>query len=52
MEECRNCKYMVKKGVRRCEACGILNPTVKVKDIMITMISILVVMYIFTTFIK
>ncbi len=52
MEECRNCKFEVKKGIGRCPACGILNPTVKVKDIIITMLSILVVMYIFITFIK
>ena len=31
MEECRNCKSEVKKGIGRCPYCGILNPTIKVK---------------------
>jgi len=48
MKKCRNCTYEVEKDIRRCPYCGILNPTVKTKDIVITIISILVIMYIYT----
>ncbi len=51
MEECRNCKAEVKKGIRRCQYCGILNPTVKTKDIFKTIFVVLLVMAIYTYFI-
>jgi len=50
LEECRNCKYKVKKGIRRCPACGILNPTVKTKDIFKTIFIVVIIMSIFTYF--
>jgi len=48
IEECRNCKYKVKKGIRRCPACGILNPTVKIIDVFKTIFIVIIVMTIFT----
>ncbi|MEA3513656.1 MAG: hypothetical protein U9R37_08650 [Campylobacterota bacterium] len=50
--ECRNCKSELKKGQGRCPYCGVLNPTVKVPEILITMFIIIFIMWIFTTFIK
>ena len=47
-QECRNCKFEVKKGARRCPACGILNPTVKIKDIFQTIFIVIIIMSIFT----
>ena len=32
-KECRNCHSEVTKGVGRCPYCGILNPTIEIKDI-------------------
>jgi RNA polymerase subunit RPABC4/transcription elongation factor Spt4 len=52
LEQCRNCYYKVKSGIRRCPYCGILNPTLKQKDIWITMFVILCVMGIYTYIIK
>ncbi|MEA2050576.1 MAG: hypothetical protein U9O56_07585 [Campylobacterota bacterium] len=51
-QECRNCKAPVKKGTRRCEYCGILNPTVTIKEVLKTIFIVIVVMYIFTYFTK
>ena len=50
--ECRNCKSDVSKGSRRCKYCGILNPTVTIKEVLQTIFIIIVVMYIFTYFIN
>ncbi len=33
LEECKNCKNKVKKGVRLCPECGELNPTLRNKEI-------------------
>ncbi len=49
-EDCRNCKHEVKKGIRRCQYCGILNPTVKTSDIFKTIFIVLFVMSIITYF--
>ena len=49
---CRNCKTEIRKKLRRCPYCGILNPTVTLKEIFITMIGIVIVMGIFTYFSK
>lgn len=51
LEPCRNCKSEVETKIRRCQYCGILNPTVKTKDVFITMFAILFVMSIYTYFI-
>jgi len=51
LEECRNCKSLIESKIRRCQYCGILNPTVKIKDVFITIFAILAVMSIYTYFI-
>jgi RNA polymerase subunit RPABC4/transcription elongation factor Spt4 len=33
LEECKNCKSKVKKGVRLCPECGELNPTLRNHEI-------------------
>ena len=33
IENCRNCKREVVKKIKRCPYCGIMNPTVNLKDI-------------------
>jgi len=48
MQECRNCKYEVEKGIRRCEACGILNPTVTISEVVKTIAIVLAVMGVYT----
>ena len=50
--KCRNCYYEVPKGIRRCEYCGILNPTIKVKEIFTMMFGIIIIMSIYTYIIK
>jgi len=44
--ECRNCKAKLKKSIRRCPYCGILNPTVTVKEVLTTTIIIVVILFI------
>jgi hypothetical protein len=50
LEECRNCKSEVPSKIRRCQYCGILNPTVTVPEILKTIFAVLVVMAIYTIF--
>lgn len=50
--KCRNCKNDVEKKTRRCPYCGILNPTVTIKDVLITTAFVIVVMYSYVVFIK
>jgi len=52
LEECRNCKSLVEPKIRRCQYCGILNPTVKIKDVFVTIFAVLAVMGIYTYFIE
>jgi len=52
LEECRNCKSLVQSKTRRCQYCGILNPTVKTKDIFITIFAILSIMSVYSYFIS
>ena len=49
---CRNCKREIQTKLRRCEYCGILNPTVTLKEIFITIAGVLIVMSIFTYFVN
>ena len=51
LEPCRNCKSEVESKIRRCPYCGILNPTVKTKDIFITIFIIITIMGIYSYFI-
>lgn len=41
---CRNCKREVEAKKRQCPYCGILNPTVTLKDIFVTLTAVVVVM--------
>lgn len=50
--QCRNCYYDVTKGIRRCPYCGILNPTIKLKEIFTMTFAILLVMSLYTYVIK
>ena len=50
IEPCRNCKSEVETKIRRCPYCGILNPTVKVKDILLTIGVIIFIMSLYTYF--
>ena len=50
--ECRNCKSDVEKSSRRCPYCGILNPTVTIKEVLSTIFIVIAVMYAFTYFTK
>jgi RNA polymerase subunit RPABC4/transcription elongation factor Spt4 len=47
-KKCRNCLYDVNKNIRRCPYCGILNPTIELKEIFITIIAIVTIMSIYT----
>lgn len=49
---CRNCKSEIRTKLRRCPYCGILNPTVTLKEIFITIFGVILVMSIFTYIIK
>jgi len=50
--ECRNCKSEVERKTRRCPYCGILNPTVTIKEVLVTTFFIIVVMYTYSILIK
>lgn len=47
---CRNCKREIEIKKRRCYYCGILNPTVTLKEIFVTMAGVIIFMGIFTYF--
>ena len=51
LEPCRNCKSEVVSKIRRCQYCGILNPTIKTKDIFITISVIIFIMSLYSYFI-
>jgi len=48
LRKCRNCTYDIEVGLRRCPYCGILNPTVTLKEIFITIFAIIIFMSIVT----
>ena len=50
MAECRNCKSSIKNRLGRCPYCGILNPTVKIPEILKTIAVIMILMMIYTIF--
>ncbi len=52
LDPCRNCKREIELKIRRCPYCGILNPTVKLPEILITMLGVIIVMGIVTYFYK
>ncbi len=47
---CRNCKSEIRTKLRRCPYCGILNPTVTIKEILLTTFLVIIAMGIFTYF--
>ncbi len=47
-KKCRNCRSEVNKGVGRCPYCGILNPTIELKDIFKTIFWVIFIMAIVT----
>ena len=49
---CKNCKREIEPKKRQCPYCGILNPTVTLKDIFLSLAFVLVVMGAFTFFTK
>lgn len=49
---CKNCKTKIRRKMRRCPYCGILNPTVTIKEIVITMVLMTIVLYALTFFVK
>jgi len=51
-KKCRNCLYEVDKNIRRCPYCGILNPTIELKEIFITIVVIVTIMSLYTLYLK
>jgi RNA polymerase subunit RPABC4/transcription elongation factor Spt4 len=49
---CKNCKREIEAKKRQCPYCGILNPTVTLKDIFVGLVIVLVVMSIVTYFVN
>ena len=47
---CKNCKTEIRRNMRRCPYCGILNPTVTIKEIVFTTIVMIVFLYAFAMF--
>ena len=52
LKKCRNCKAEVVNKIRRCQYCGILNPTVQTRDVFKTIFIIMFIMGVYTYFIK
>lgn len=52
IEPCRNCKSEVKPKIARCPYCGILNPTIKLKEIFINIFLVIAVMAVITYFVN
>ncbi len=49
---CKNCKNEIEPKKRQCPYCGILNPTVTLKDIFVGMAIVIFVMSIVTYFVN
>ena len=43
---CKKCGVEIKKGIRDCPHCGVLNPTLELKEIFIIMGIMLVISYV------
>ena len=50
LSPCRNCKSELELKSRQCPYCGILNPTVKLPEILKTIFGVILVMSIVTYF--
>lgn len=51
-DTCKNCKNEVKKGIRLCPECGVLNPTLKNTEIWKIIFIILFIGTIVSVFVK
>ena len=49
---CKNCKNEIEAKKRQCPYCGILNPTVSLKDVFVGMAIVIFVMSIVTYFVN
>lgn len=49
---CKNCKREIAPKKRQCPYCGILNPTVTLKDVFISMAIVIVIMAIVTVIVN
>lgn len=52
LEPCRHCKREIEPKKRQCPYCGTLNPTVKMKEIVVGIASVTVIMYLVSIFIN
>ncbi|WP_419770348.1 MAG: hypothetical protein ACNI3C_00720 [Candidatus Marinarcus sp.] len=52
IENCRNCKREIEANVKKCPYCGILNPTIKIKDVWIGIAVVLGFMSFYMLFFK
>lgn len=50
--KCHFCKNMIEKGVKNCPHCNTLNPSVRVKEVMLWTLSMLAILYIASFFIR
>ncbi len=48
LKKCRNCYYEVKKGIRRCPYCGIVNPTLELKEVFVMTLGVIAVLIIYS----
>jgi len=51
-DTCRYCKQPIKKGIKNCPYCNTVNPSSRVKEVMIWTVGMIVVLYIITYFMK
>ncbi len=52
MAICKNCKREIEAKKRQCPFCGILNPTVTLKDVFVSLFIVLAIMSVVTFFIN
>jgi RNA polymerase subunit RPABC4/transcription elongation factor Spt4 len=50
MTLCRYCKREVDEGIKTCPYCGIVNPTLKLKEVFIWIVIITIIMLMFGFF--
>lgn len=50
--KCHFCKSMIEKGVKNCPQCNTVNPSVRVKEVMLWTIGMVVVLYIASFFMR
>jgi RNA polymerase subunit RPABC4/transcription elongation factor Spt4 len=50
--KCHYCKNMIKKGVKNCPNCNTVNPSVRIKEVMLWTSGMVVTLYIIGFFIR